>query len=290
MITQPPLSKRIADLEKELGLALFERTNRSVTLTDAGKALLPRARAVLAALDAIKPALRAEFGGEAVQVRVGLPADTSLAAIRHINEVTSERGILVPVREATSTEQIELLDHGELDVAVVRVPIDTKKHWTSPPLEQNLGVITATNHRLAGEEAIALTALSGAPLVMFPRKQVPQLYEEIIDSCRTLGFVPKRIEQTPRQPSSTLLAAFMQSDGAVMIGAKPWLGDSTLYRWHPIKDGVITWHTRIAARTDIARSQAGRTTIDAIWRALTTFDEWRAVSPADEELPSSFPA
>ncbi len=62
-VSQPPLSRRIRELEDELGVPLLARTSRSVALSPAGRALLPRARAILAAVDEL-PA-RARDAGDA---------------------------------------------------------------------------------------------------------------------------------------------------------------------------------------------------------------------------------
>ena len=61
-ITQPPLTRRIRQLEEELGTPLFERLPRGVRLTPAGELLLPRARAILAAVDDARSAVRPPGG------------------------------------------------------------------------------------------------------------------------------------------------------------------------------------------------------------------------------------
>lgn len=58
-LSQPPLTRRIRSLEEELGLELFERTARGMRLRPAGRHLLPRARQILASVDALAGSLRA---------------------------------------------------------------------------------------------------------------------------------------------------------------------------------------------------------------------------------------
>lgn len=70
-MSQPPLSRRIADMEKELGVRLFDRLSKRVTLTTAGQNLLPRARAVVESFDAANSPSRSR------RLRIVLPLETS---------------------------------------------------------------------------------------------------------------------------------------------------------------------------------------------------------------------
>src|SRR5262250_2449999 len=80
-MTQPPLSKRIAELEEGLGVCLFDRNSRRVALTPAGKRLLPRARNCIAAFD--KAVSSVSSGpSRSRQIRVGFALDTSRKVLR----------------------------------------------------------------------------------------------------------------------------------------------------------------------------------------------------------------
>src|SRR5580704_12449127 len=70
-VSQPPLSRQIRDLEEELGVQLFQRTAKSIELTEAGKIFLNEARAVLLRADEAVRAVRAVAGAARGQVRVG---------------------------------------------------------------------------------------------------------------------------------------------------------------------------------------------------------------------------
>ena len=70
-LTQPAISKRIAALESELATALFDRIGRQITLTEAGRALLPRARKILDELEDSRRAIRNLSGNRSEERRVG---------------------------------------------------------------------------------------------------------------------------------------------------------------------------------------------------------------------------
>ena len=80
-IAQPPLSQQIRAFEAELGVRLFERTRRSVALTDAGHALLGRARELLAATQALPAELQRIARGEVGQLRIGFSSTLPLTKV-----------------------------------------------------------------------------------------------------------------------------------------------------------------------------------------------------------------
>ena len=122
-IAQPPLSQQIRALEQELGVQLFERTRRSVALTDAGAALLVRAREVLSATQSLPEELQRVARGEVGQLRIGFSA--TLPLTRVLSDVVADHrrshpGVALHLREMHTQLQFDGLRRGELDVGLVR--------------------------------------------------------------------------------------------------------------------------------------------------------------------------
>jgi DNA-binding transcriptional LysR family regulator len=124
-LAQPPLSAQIKGLEEELGTKLFERTTRSVRLTQAGRILMEEARIVLSAAERAEQRTRKADQGLVGLLRIGVirpAANDRLAAIlrRFRNEFP---GVGLTLRDLASTQQIEALRNDELDIGLLRPPI-----------------------------------------------------------------------------------------------------------------------------------------------------------------------
>ncbi|NJP52481.1 LysR family transcriptional regulator [Streptomyces sp. SBST2-5] len=171
LIVQSALSASIRNLERELGADLFDRTGRRVVLTEAGRALVPQARALLAGAQAARQAVAAVTGLERGRVAIGtiqtltsvdLPAE--LAAFH-----SAFPGIQVSVRDATVDELTDALRAGELDLAYLapdarELPEGLTVHAT---WHEELVLITAPGHRLAGAGRVRISDLAEEPFVDF---------------------------------------------------------------------------------------------------------------------------
>lgn len=120
-LTQPALTASIQRLERDLGATLFDRGRAGATLTAAGEALLPRARAALAAVEDGRRAVAEVAGLAAGQVRVGagptvctyyLPR--TLARFRE-----AYPGVRIHLREAHAADLLDAIESGELDLVIV---------------------------------------------------------------------------------------------------------------------------------------------------------------------------
>ncbi|MBO2450053.1 LysR family transcriptional regulator [Actinomadura barringtoniae] len=171
LIVQSALSTSIRKLEHDLGADLFDRTGRRPVLTPAGHALLPAARALLAdavaARDAVAAVTELTTGRVAIgsiQTLTGVDLPAELAAFHR-----RRPGVQISVREAPTGELLDALLARELDLAYVALDgaelpdgLTTFASW-----DEELVLVTAPDHRLAGEERVLLSDLTEEPFVDF---------------------------------------------------------------------------------------------------------------------------
>jgi DNA-binding transcriptional LysR family regulator len=194
-MTQPPLTQAIAQLEALLGVRLFDRTKRSVQLTAAGAALVPEARDLLARAQALPAYARASADGEAGRLRLAFVSTVGfellprwvLAFRAHYPKVQLE------LIEATGDVQLQAFERGEIDAGfMLHSPGFAPTGLACRRISQEpLVVAVPGQHALAGKADVALADLLGQPLVIFPRRIVPSLYDAIFAMYHAAGHLPQ---------------------------------------------------------------------------------------------------
>ncbi|MER6496560.1 MULTISPECIES: LysR family transcriptional regulator [Streptomyces] len=165
-MAQPPLSRTIRDLERQLGVTLFERTTRQVRLTGAGEVLLRDARTALEAVTAA--ARRARHAGSvSPRLRIALKADIDGGLLPQILDAYgADRAALPPelVLGAIGA-QPQVLREGRADVALVLRPVDERGLDSEPLLTEPVLVAMAAGDPLAARTELCLADLSGRSLL-----------------------------------------------------------------------------------------------------------------------------
>jgi DNA-binding transcriptional LysR family regulator len=181
-ITQPPLSFQIQSLERELGVQLFIR-GRRVELTEAGRALLAKAREAIEAADAAARA--AQQAGLIIngRLRVGYPAagvfELPPLALRTFQERFPDVGVETVV--GSTGEHLEALGADRLDVAFVRIGVLDGELMQFKPLQpEPLLLAVPEDHALARLPAVPVECLAGEPIVLFPPALEPLLYRYLV--------------------------------------------------------------------------------------------------------------
>lgn len=271
-MSQPPLSKRIAALEDELGTPLFNRSKRSVALTAAGRVLLPKARAAIEAFEAAAAAVKSASIGPS-RIRIAFPSDTSPEVLLDLVKTICPNDSEVNIVEATTAEQHELLRAGELDVGVLRHPYETQGLWSSPPLRQTLGVVLPSSHPLARRKELELRELQTNILIMFPRLIAPGLYDELLETCRAQGYKPKRIVYGIRMAPGLMVAeSAITFRPAHFIVPGP-VGRTPDLTWRPLVGEPLHWWTSVVCRRNDPDRRT-RVAVQVILQALQRHDHW----------------
>ena len=181
-ITQPPLSFQIQSLERELGVQLFVR-GRRVQMTEAGRALLAKAREAIEAADAAARAAQRASLTINGRLRVGYPAagvfELPPLALRTFQERFPSVGVETVV--AATGAHLEALDARELDVAFVRIGVLDREAMHFRALQpEPLLLAVPTDHALARLPVVPVGRLAGEPIILFPYGLEPLLYRYLV--------------------------------------------------------------------------------------------------------------
>lgn len=168
-LTQPAVSKRVAQLEAELGTRLFDRIGRRVSLTDAGSVLLPRARRLINDARELKR-LVSDLSGE---VRGRLVMGTSHhiglhrlpAPLKRFTEQFPE--VELDIRFMDSEAACRAVETGDLELAIVTLPPDQPASLHLEPIWPDpLAFMIGLDHPLAGRQDTSLKELVAYPAVL----------------------------------------------------------------------------------------------------------------------------
>ncbi len=190
-IAQPALSKQISQLEHELGVALFDRVGRNVRLTEAGEALLPHARAVMAQVEAARAEMAERIGLRKGRATVGAPPTVGNQLLPPVLASFNKRyaGIELRLHEAGVQTLLDLLETGLTDVAVVTLPVDDENLTVLPLFTEEMVIAVWRGHRLAGRGEVSIRELAGEPWVLSPENY--ELREAALNACERAGFTPR---------------------------------------------------------------------------------------------------
>src|SRR5580698_8354592 len=227
-LAQPSLSRQVRLLERELGVLLFHRGPGQglVTLTADGEALLPFIRRVVADVEATKAEARALTGMSRGRLSIGATPSliTRVLAPALVQFHASHPGIELLVVEAGSLQLVRQLASGEVDLALVVLPINDPLVATTPLFDDPLVLAVAPDHPLAGRRHVAVAELDGLPLVMF--REGYDLREVTLAACREAGVEPRLVSQGGEMDG--VLAFVAAGLGAAVVPAIAMPAESTL--------------------------------------------------------------
>jgi DNA-binding transcriptional LysR family regulator len=194
-ISQPPLSRHVRQLEKELGVTLFVRRRDGIELTNDGYALLEKAQAAIAAVRAFEDAAHTWTSRErALCVGIGWGLWGAVDRIRahHASRFPNMR----ITAEDLCTERSRIQER-DIDVAILRGPLDEAQFESEFLFEEQFVAILGDTHPLATRKTVKLRELAAEPLLMYDRCVGPGVYDKTIELVRAAGIQPSVVGTQP---------------------------------------------------------------------------------------------
>ena len=168
-MTQPPLSRQIQLLERDIGVLLFDRTGRSVRLTAAGRRFLSEAQEVLRRAEAAALSARRAESGEEGSVVIGFIPVAALGLLPAIIELLkAERPTVGLVfREMQTIDQLEALPSGVIDLGIMRLPDDYQQVNLARIQSETYVLAVHRDHPLASLQKCSVEDLDGQDFLMY---------------------------------------------------------------------------------------------------------------------------
>jgi len=210
-MTQPPLTQAIAQLERLLGVRLFERTKRSVELTPAGAALLPQVRELLARASELPAQAAAAAGGELGRLRIAFVSTVGYALLPQWLRAFRARHPQVQMEliEATGDVQLEAIARGEVDAGfMLHSPGFAPRGLQHRQVAREPLVLALPEaHPMAGAGRLSLPQVLAEPLVIFPRRIVPSLHDAVLGMYHAAGREPRIVQEAIQMQTIVNLVA-----------------------------------------------------------------------------------
>lgn len=203
-VSQPALSQDIRRLEREIGVTLFERSPKGVSLTPAGEELLRSVESALSILDGGVASAQAIAAGDRIVVRLAYSPSMANQLMPAILPELERKlaSLAVDEREVDTGEVGPGVAYGRFDAGFAHSPSPDPRLTLSKLGDERLCVAVADSHRLASASSVRLADLAGSALLIWPRDTAPEYYDLILAICERAGLDLPQVKQfrhiTPR--------------------------------------------------------------------------------------------
>jgi DNA-binding transcriptional LysR family regulator len=207
-ISQPPLTRQIQALEAELGVALFQRTARGVTLTEAGEQLLADARNIGVMMDQATERAQRAGRGQVGRLDVGLYGSASFDIVPRLLAEFGGRypDVKVVLHYAQAPQQVEALRQGRVHVVFERLLPEEPEIVTELVAREPVIVALPVDHPLARERSVAAAKLRNEPMIV--QRAMNSALSTVADGiCRAHGFQPRAVQDASDVVTATIAAA-----------------------------------------------------------------------------------
>ena len=245
-IAQPAVSQQIQNLESDLGVQLFRRDKRSVSLTPAGEAFLEPCRDALHAIDEATLKARNSSDGATGLVRIGFSAWLTADYLTIMTALLTKKypGIKYKIASSQTSDDMQ---HGIrdslIDIGVVAGPIHDTKLGAMPIREERLGVVVPEGHRLAHATEVSFGMLREEPFILLPPTPGFSVRNQVEEGCRENGFIPRSITEISDGLSVNLLN--VNGAGLSFLGSGAQSFITSAQRFKPLIEPIMAFPTNV---------------------------------------------
>lgn len=217
-MSQPPLSRHIRLLEERLGMTLFVRHTKGLTLTDEGLRVLEIIRPLLAQQDKTYAALSQLGQAGSQSMRLGLTTAFEQGVFASLEMQLEAQVTTLNIVRHGSPELVRQVRRGKLDAALVALPLETDGLTVIPlALQEPLIAALPAQWPEAKADSLTLAALSERPLFWFKRERNPAFFDYTRDIFHHAGYSPAYVEEPLEH--DVLLARIARGDGVSLFPA-----------------------------------------------------------------------
>lgn len=208
-ISQSALSQQIKQLEEILDIKLFNRTNKKVELSEAGRIFQQEARQVLKRLESSVQQLNLFKKGNTGQILIGFVASAMESILpkilKRFNEIYPN--IEFQLDELSNKEQLKAIEQGELDIAFIRSNQISEEMAIQRVYMENFVLVLPKNHPMSKAKFQHIGQLKDDAFILFPNDKSQLYYQQILSLCADRGFSPKIAHRSIHAPTIFKLVA-----------------------------------------------------------------------------------
>jgi DNA-binding transcriptional LysR family regulator len=196
-ISQPPLSRQIAELEGEIQARLFTRNNKKVALTEAGKYFKNEVTALFQNLERITAKTKKIAENVSGEFRIAYISSIYSAVISDLIKHLKEQFPYVNFKlfEVSTTKQISALEQGKIDLGIIRSPVKSPKIKSRLWFQDGFSVVYNKNLiQIKSEKDIP--DLKEETFVFFNKDYAPHYHEVLLELCAFYGFEPQVVHES----------------------------------------------------------------------------------------------
>lgn len=251
-VTQPTLSRQIADLEDEFGVQLFNRGKRSISLTPAGEICLKEAREIVSRCDNLVQRLKDISGEVSGTLNIGyffnfdqelFVKPLQMMAVEHPN-------LNIGLTKASFAELNHFLMDGTFDLIYTSVTgVGNLTDVSITKIARNeLRLVVPHNHPLAGRDSVLIKELEREQFIMLERSVSPHTVDSTIQMCLKNGFSPTVVHYA--KDAQTIFLMVCAGKGVAFLPTRKEEGDSPYVRYLKLEDCDLDYDIVLVHKVD----------------------------------------